>query len=114
MVSWIFGKDKEQVKEELKLEAFNKGIEKFIEASDEVLDKVVENIENAFHKKAQEFHEAASASISILCNLLEQQESMLQETLAQKEAESALIQQKSLQLQAIETAIDDLTKAALS
>ncbi len=112
-ISWIFGKDQEQVEEELKLEAFNKGVEKFVEASDEILTKIVENIENAFDKKAQEFHEAAIASISILCNLLEQQESILQETLAQKEAETGLIQQQNLRLKAIETALDDLTKAAL-
>ncbi|WP_228024724.1 hypothetical protein, partial [cf. Phormidesmis sp. LEGE 11477] len=63
---------------------------------------------------AQDFHKAASASISILCNLLEQQESVLKETLAQKETESALIQQKSLQLKAIETALSDLTATAFS
>ena len=113
-ISFLFGKDQEQVKKELKLEALGKGIEKFTEASNEILAKIVENIIIALDKKAEEFHESASTSISILCNLLEQQESMLQETLAQKEAESALIQQKSLQLQAIEKALDDLTRAALS
>ena len=110
----IFGRDGEQVKEELKWEAFNKGIEKFEEASDEILTKLVENIENALDQKAQSFHEAASASISMLSNLLEHQESILQETLTQKEAQSVLIQQKNLQLQAIETALNNLTKTALS
>ncbi|MEO1386181.1 MAG: dynamin family protein [Cyanobacteria bacterium J06634_6] len=104
----------EEMKQELKQEAFNKGIDKLTESFEPMLDKVVENIEIAFNRKAQNFHEAASASISILCNLLEQQENVLKETLAQKETESALIQEKSLQLQAIETALDDLTKAALS
>ena len=114
IVSLIFGKDAEEMKEELKVEAFNKGIDKFVESSDEILTKLVENIESAFDKKAQDFHRAASASISILSNLLKQQESILQETLTQKEAQSVLIQQKNLQLQAIETALNNLTKTALS
>ncbi|CAN5794193.1 hypothetical protein BH23CYA1_BH23CYA1_07110 [soil metagenome] len=112
--SWLFGKDVEEMKEELKVEAFNKGIDKFVEASDEILTRITENIESAFDKKAQDFHESASASISILCNLLEQQEGVLKETLAQKEVESVIIQQKKLQLQTIETALESLTRTALS
>ena len=110
----FLGRTTEEMKQELKQEAFNKGIDKLTESFEPMLDKVVGNIEIAFDRKAQDFHEAASASISILCNLLEQQESVLRETLAQKKTESALIQKKSLQLQAIETALNDLTKTALS
>ncbi len=110
----FLGRTTEEMKQELKLEAFNKGIDKLTESFEPMLAKVVENIEIAFDRKAQDFHEAASASIFILCNLLEQQERILKETLAQKGTESALIQKKILQLQAIETALNNLTKAALN
>ncbi|PZO47149.1 MAG: hypothetical protein DCF15_19435 [Phormidesmis priestleyi] len=114
VASRIFGRDEEEMKGELRIEAYNKGIAKFDEASEEILNKLVENIKSAFEKKAQDFHEAANASISILCNLLEQQESILKETLVQKEAESALIQQKTFQLQTIKQALSDLAETALS
>ncbi len=114
VVGMLFGRDAEEMKSELKMEAFNKGIDKFVETSEEILTKIAENIESIFDQKVKDFHEAVSGSISMLCNLLESQESILNETLVQKETESALIQQKSLQLKAIETALNDLTGTALS
>lgn len=114
VIGMLFSRDEEQMKEEIKQEVFKKSIDEFKEESDQILTKLIKNIENAFDKRAQSFHEGANAYISILSNLLEQQESVLKETLAEKEAGTALIQQKKLQLQAIETTLNNLTKTALS
>ena len=114
LVSWMLGKDLDTVKSELKNEAFNKGVEKFIETSDAIIDRLVERIEAAFDQNAQAFHERASKSIAMLCNLLEQQEIISRETLVQKEIESALIKQKSLQLKEIENSLDQLSEKALA
>lgn len=110
----FLGRTTEDMKQELRVEAFNKGIDKLAESFEPMLTKVVENIEAAFDRKAQNFHEAASGSISILCNLLEQQESLLRETLARKESELELIQQETFRLHTIEQALSDLTKSALN
>jgi uncharacterized tellurite resistance protein B-like protein/GTPase SAR1 family protein len=112
--SFLFSKSAEAVQRDLKIEAFKKGIEKFLESRDEIFDKIVENINSTFDSHASAFHSAASSSISILCNLLEQQENVLKETLAQKESESELIQQKTLALAKIEADLDLLSKIALS
>jgi hypothetical protein len=112
--SFLFSKSEEEVQRDLKIEAFNKGVEKFLESNDEIFNKIVENINSAFDSHANVFHNAANSSISILCNLLEQQENVLKETLAQKESDSELIQQKSLALAQIEAALDLLAKTALS
>ncbi|EDX84577.1 Dynamin family protein [Synechococcus sp. PCC 7335] len=109
----LLGDTTEDMKSELKMEVISKGVNKFLGDSKEILEKIFERVEGTFEHKAQDFQKVASASISILCNLIEQQESILQETLAQKETGLALIQQKSLRLQAIETALDNLTKTAL-
>jgi uncharacterized tellurite resistance protein B-like protein/GTPase SAR1 family protein len=111
--SFLFSRSIEEVKQDLKIEAFNKGIEKISESSDEIFDKIVENINSTFDSDANAFHDAASACIRILCNLLEQQENALKETLAQKELESGLIRQKSLALNKIEGDLDLLAKTAL-
>lgn len=110
----LLSRTTEEMKQELKLEVFNKGIDKFIESSEPFLDKVVENIEVTFEKKARDFHKVAGVSISALCNQLTQQEDILRKTSAQKETESALVREKEIQLQAIETAITNLAKTALS
>ncbi len=113
-VSWFFSKDIEEMKDEIKEEVFRKGISKFKESSHTIIDKVIKNIEDTFSKRTQDFHKTADASVSILCNLIEQQESILKETLAQKEIESEIIKKKSIQLQAIEIALTNLTETALN
>ncbi len=108
--SWIFSKNEEEVLRDLKMEALNKGAEKFLASSNAIFDKISENIDSSFNEQANAFHDAASASISILSNLLEQQENVLKETLAQKASTSKLIQQKNLELVEIEAALNILDK----
>ncbi len=112
--SLFFSKSEEEVQLELKAEAFNKGIENFVESGDKIFDKIFDKIIDNFDERANAFHDAVSAAISILSNLLEQQENALKETVAQKESALAFIQQKRLELAGIEAALDTLTKTALS
>ena len=112
--SFLLSKSEEEVQSDLKLEAFNRGIEKFLESSDEIFDKIFENINDDFAERATAFHDAVSATISILSNLLEQQENALKETVTQKELVSEFIQQKRLELASIGTALEILSKAALT
>jgi hypothetical protein len=79
-----------------------------------MFDKVIENIRSTFDERTATFHDAAVASIALLCNLLKQQEKMLEETILQKEAESELIRKKGAELAEIEVALDSLTRIALS
>ena len=83
----LLGDATEDMKDELKMKVLEKGIGKFSEGFEEILEKVFECVEDAFEHKVKDFHKAASASISILCNLIEQQESIMKETLAEKETE---------------------------
>lgn len=108
------GKDAEARKYELKQETLSRSVAQFLEVSDEILEKVSEDIAKAFNKKSEAFHKAASTSISLSCSLLELKENIMKGTLQQKEAGAAVIQKKDLQLHAIETALSDLTKTALS
>ena len=114
VASFILGRDIEAERHELKVEALNGIIDQFLKISDKISEKTVENIQKAFDKKAENFHKSADASISILSNLIEQKENIVQGTVEQKEAGAAIIQQKSIQLQTLETALSNLTRTALN
>ena len=114
VIGFFSGKDVEKERKELKEKALYESVDQFVKASDGIIEEIIGSLKKTFDARADDFHKAADASISILCNLLEQQESIAKETLEQKEIGSEIIQQKELQLQAIEADLNILTKTALS
>ncbi len=113
-IGWLSSKDPEQIRLELKQETYDKGMEKFFDSVETIFEKLGQSTAEALYSRIDAFHNAASASISILCNLLEQQEKSLQDTLVQKEAETKMIQQKIAKLSEIELALNSLAEAALT
>lgn len=114
IIDWFSGQDAEAKRYELKKQVIEKGVAQFAESSDKIVEKLIEDIKRAFDDRTEKFHRDANSSISILCNLLEQQKSIVKGKLEQKEVGTAIVRQKDLQIQAIKTALSRLTKTALS
>lgn len=105
-------RDLDTVKEELKAKVFEKGAEKFGEAAEDILKNLVEKIELALHQAVQDFQQVTKNSISIMCDLLKQQENLAIETSRQKNVISQKIFQKQTQLAEIEASLKHIAEIA--
>ncbi len=113
IVDFISGESAETRRHKLRKQVIEKCLTQFSEKYDEIVERLIKEIRKAFEERTDKFHREADSAISILCNLLEQQENAVERKSEQKEIGTSLMRQKTLQVQAIETALGRLTKTAL-
>ena len=114
VTNWLFGKDLEDVKMDLKIQVHEKGAERFSEASDEIIEQLVNRLESIFEQKYALFHKAVDSSLSILCCLLEQQKGISRESIDRKNAVLKKIEQRQIDIVDIEDNVRLLQTEALA
>jgi uncharacterized tellurite resistance protein B-like protein/GTPase SAR1 family protein len=105
-LGWLFGEDKDKVHAQLKQTVYDKSFENFNESTQEIFDKVGGHISSAFANRVEATTRIIEQAISILENLLEQQERVHQETQEQCKTDQAWISQKRQELEQVQRNIE--------
>lgn len=98
--------DVDGLKDKIKEKVFELGLQKFEESIDkfsENLDKVIVSV---FNNRVESANRVIAQAIYLYENLLEQQEKVCKETIEQREAEKALIEQQRKELEQVQSKIE--------
>lgn len=98
--------DFDGLKDQIKGKIFELGFQKFDESMDKLSEKVDEIIGSVFDNRVESASRVIAQAIALYENLLEQQEKAHSETLEQREAEKAWIDQKCQELEQIQNGLE--------
>lgn len=94
----------------IKAKVFEKGWEQFLESLDKTFDKIYEIIGIEFRGRMDQVDGVISGAISLYENLLEQQGTVHQKNLAQREAEKVWITEQRLELEQLRNNTESVVK----
>lgn len=98
--------DFDGLKDQIKGKIFELGFQKFDESMEKFSDKLNEIVGSVFDKRVESASRVIAQAIALYENLLERQEKAHSETLEQREAEKAWIDQKRQELKQIENGLE--------
>ncbi|MBD2538280.1 dynamin family protein [Coleofasciculus sp. FACHB-SPT36] len=101
VAGWLFGEDEEELKQQIKLEVFEQGLEKFDESAEELFEKVTEYIASVLGERSEAARKVIQQAIALSENFLAQEEKAHQETLEQRQAEKAFLSKKRQELEQV-------------
>jgi uncharacterized tellurite resistance protein B-like protein/tRNA U34 5-carboxymethylaminomethyl modifying GTPase MnmE/TrmE len=108
IVGWLFGTDPEELKQKMKQEVYIKGIEKLQESLDQIGEKIAESSIQALEARTDRSSQAIREAISILDQILKQQEIAHQKTVSSNSEKKEFIRIKMTELVDIESRIQSL------
>jgi hypothetical protein len=101
VIGWIFGDEDKYTK--MKTQVYEKGFERFVAQAEEIVTKIVEKSRETFELTLEPAVEAIECSVSILDNLLTQQDKVHEESVSCRDAKKEYLKQTLTELDLLES-----------
>lgn len=107
VVGWLLGSSEDKYIK-MKTQVYEKGFEKFGDQAEEIIAKIIEKVRATFELTLEPAVDAIECSISILDNLLSQQDKIYEESVSNRDAKKEYLRQTLTELDLLELRLKNL------